>query len=64
MSAVLDRKKVVAWLDNHMIESQTNYRDCEHNVGWADRYQGELDVLCEFMTAMWKDTFSVEDSDV
>lgn len=46
-----------------MIESQENYRDCEHNVGWADRYQGELDVLCEFMTAMWKDTFMVEDGE-
>lgn len=61
MSAVLDRKKVVAWLDNHMIESQTNYRDCEHNVGWADRYKGELDVLREFMTAMWNGEFKEND---
>lgn len=63
MTAMLDRKKVVEWMDARMVEARSNYRDCEHNVGWADRYEGEIEVVADFMAALWGDCFEVEEGD-
>ena len=59
-TATIDRKKVVEWMDARMVEARSNFRDCEHNVGWADRYEGEMDVVSAFMAALWRDCFEVE----
>lgn len=61
--AVLDRAKIVEWMDTAMVDANSGYRECEHNVGWADHYKGKMDVIEAFMRSLWQDAFVVEEDE-